>query len=327
MSHKGVRRTVTITVLGLIDLFLTLLAPVWVPVTALYDLVRGKFRLPTTRLMLFGLCWAWIESAGVMLLFLIWLVGQGRNARAHLRMQRWWCGRIIAALRLTVGLRVNVVGADNVGPGPYVVFCRHASLADSIISCFIVNNTMGFQPRYVLKSDLEMVPCLDLLGHRTPNCFVRRGSSNVQAELEALQAMMEGMGAGDAAVIFPEGSRANPVKRERELARLAERHPERHERLSSLQRLIPPKPAGAQAMLDAAPGADVITVWHEGLDGLDTFPGMLQALAERRVTAHVVVTVHPRVEIPSGEGFAEWIDRRWVEMDDAVAMFTQVAGV
>jgi hypothetical protein len=80
-------------------------------------------------------------------------------------------------------------------------------------------------------------------------------------------------------------------------------------------------------MLDAAPGADVITVWHEGLDGLDTFPGMLHALSERKVTAHVVVTVHRRAEVPDGGGFTEWIDRRWVEMDDAVAQFTQVAGV
>ena len=327
MSHKGVRRAVTVSVLGLIDLLLTVLVPVWVPATTVYDLARGKFRLPTTRLLLFGLCWAWIESAGVFLLFAIWVVGRGKDHAAHYRMQRWWCGRIIAALRVTVGLRVEVVGADHVGPGPYVVFCRHASLADSIISCFIVNNTMGFNPRYVLKSDLETVPCLDLLGHRTPNCFVRRGSSNVQGELDALRSMMNGMGQGDAAVIFPEGSRANPAKRERELTRLAERHPERHERLRSLQRLIPPKPAGALSMLEAAPTADVITVWHEGLDGLDTFPGMLQALSERKVTAHVVVTVHPRAEVPGGDGFAEWIDRRWVEMDDAVARFTQAAGV
>ncbi len=327
MSHKGVRRAVTITVLGLIDLLLTLLLPVWGPLAVIYDLVRGKFRLPTARLMLFGLCWAWIESAGVFLLFVIWVVGRGGDNAAHYRMQRWWCGRIIAALRVTVGLRVEVVGADDVGAGPYVVFCRHASLADSIISCFIVNNSMGFRPRYVLKSDLEMVPCLDLLGHRTPNCFVRRGSSNVQGELDALGAMVSGLAPGDAAVIFPEGSRANPAKRERELARLAERHPERHARLGSLQRLIPPKPAGAQAILGAAPAADVITVWHEGLDGLDTFPGMLRALSERRVTAHVVVTLHPRAEVPSGDGFTEWIDRRWVEMDDAVARFAQAPGV
>ena len=152
-------------------------------------------------------------------------------------------------------------------------------------------------------------------------------AANVQAELDALAAMMHGMTEGDAAVIFPEGSRANPAKRERELSRLAERHPERHERLGALRHLIPPKPAGAQSMLGALPGADVITVWHQGLDGLDTFPGMLQALSERKVTAHVVVTVHPRSEVPADDGFTEWIDRRWVEMDDAVSMFVQAPGV
>ena len=327
MSKAWLRRTVTITVLGLIDILVTFLVPVWVPLFAVYDLARGKVRMPTLRLMTFGLLWAWIETAGVFLMFLLWATGQSRNHGAHYRTQRWWCGRIIAALRLTVGLRVSIIGTEHVDRGPYVVFCRHASLADSIISCFIVNNTLGLEPRYVLKSDLEMVPCLDLLGHRTPNCFVRRGSSNVAGELAALMRMMDGLGEGQAAVIFPEGSRANPEKRERELARLAERHPDRHARLGGLQRLIPPKPAGAKAMLDAAPGADVITVWHEGLDGLDTFPGMLSALAERTVGAHVVVTVHPRAEVDAAADFTEWIDRRWVEMDDAVARFTQAAGV
>jgi hypothetical protein len=71
----------------------------------------------------------------------------------------------------------------------------------------------------------------------------------------------------------------------------------------------------------------VVTVWHEGLDGLDTFPGMLEALADRTVRAHVVVTFHPRSEVPSGPAFEEWIDRRWVEMDDAVSMFVQAPGV
>lgn len=327
MSKAWLRRTVTITVLGLIDILVTLLVPVWVVLFSAYDLARGKRRMPTVRLMSFGLLWAWIETAGVFLMFVLWATGQSRNHGAHYRIQRWWCGRIIAALRLTVGLRVTIIGTEHVDRGPYVVFCRHASLADSIISCFIVNNTLGLEPRYVLKSDLEMVPCLDLLGHRTPNCFVRRGSSNVAGELAALMQMMDGLAEGQAAVIFPEGSRANPEKRERELARLAERHPDRHARLGRLQRLIPPKPAGAKAMLDAAPRADVITVWHEGLDGLDTFPGMLAALAERKVGAHVVVTVHPRAEVDAAGDFTEWIDSRWVEMDDAVARFTQAAGV
>ena len=315
------------SVLVLIVVLLTCLVPLWVPLTAVYDLARGKRRLPTMRLLAFGLLWAWNELAGVTALFGIWLIGRGRNRAAHYAVQAWWCRNIIVALRITVGLRVEVIGAEHAARGPYVVLARHASLADSIISCFVVNNTMGLNPRYVLKSDLQNVPCLDILGHRTPNCFVNRGTGNVQAELEALSSMMEGLAEGDAAVIFPEGSRANPAKQERELGRLAERHPERHSRLSGLRRLLPPKPAGAGALLAAAPHADVVTVWHEGLDGLDTFPGMLEALSERSVRAHVVVTFHPRSEVPSGPAFEEWIDRRWVEMDDAVAMFAQAPGV
>jgi hypothetical protein len=54
---------------------------------------------------------------------------------------------------------------------------------------------------------------------------------------------------------------------------------------------------------------------------------MLAALAERKVGAHVVVTVHARAEVDAAADFTEWIDNRWVEMDDAVARFTQTAGV
>ena len=318
---------VTVPVLGIIAAVLLVLSPVWIPAAMVLDLARGKRRLPTVRLMLFALLWTWNELVGVATLFLLWAALQGRNLRAHYAVQRWWCGNIITALRVTVGLRVDVIGAEHAGRGPYLVFARHASLADSIISCFVVNNTMRLDPRYVLKSDLEKIPCLDILGHRMPNCFVRRGTGNVQAELDALTRMMDGFGPGGAAVIFPEGSRANPEKRARELARIAERNPERHGRLSGLQRLLPPKPAGAGALMAAAPGADIVTMWHEGLDGLDTFGGMLAALGERKVRAHIVVTVHPRAEVPGGDGFAEWIDGRWVEMDDAVAQFAQAPGV
>lgn len=302
---------------------LVALLPLWGPVAALYDLFRGKFRLPTARLLLFGLMWAWIELSGVVALGGLWIVGQSKNHAAHYAMQRWWCGEIIRALRWTVGLSIDVAGADVAGRGPFVVLCRHASLADSIISCYVVNNMMGLAPRYVLKSDLQMVPCLDLLGHRTPNTFVNRGSANIAGELGALVAMVDGMGPGQAAVIFPEGSRANDAKRARELHRLSERHPGRHETLADLQHLLPPKTAGAQAIMHGAPTADVITIWHEGLDGLDTFPGMLNALADRKVTAHFRVTNHPRAEVPGDDGFAGWLDNRWIEMDREVVAHSQ----
>ena len=294
------------------------LVPIWLPLVVIVDLARGKKRLPLARLGLFGIAWAWTELGGAAGLAWLWATGRTGDMDAHYRIQARWCAGIIRSLRLTTGLTVSVEGADSVGRGPYVVLCRHASLADSIISCYIVNNTLGLAPRYVLKSELQAVPCLDILGHRTPNAFVTRGSSDVAGELRHLQSMVEGLAEGQAAVIFPEGSRANPHKRERELGRLEDRHPGRHATLAGLDRMIPPKPAGVSALLSAAPHADIITVWHSGLDGLDTFGGILRALADRRVRAHFVATVVPRTHVPAGDAFVTWLDEQWMEMDRSV---------
>ena len=298
---------------------LTLGLPLWAGLAVLVDIARRHFRLPVTRLVLFAVAWCWIESAGVVGLFLLWVTGRAGHARPHYALQRWWCGAIISALRMTVGLRLDIQVAEPGPRGPFVVLCRHASLADSIISCFVVSNMMGLAPRYVLKTELQAMPCLDILGHRTPNAFIRRGSADVRSELGQLEAMASGMGPGDAAVIFPEGSRSNDAKRARELARLEARHPHRHAALSGLRHLIPPKPAGALALLRAAPGADILTLWHEGLDGLDTFRGMIRELSARRVTARFRAVVHPRANVPCDDGFEAWLDARWVEIDAQVA--------
>lgn len=313
------RRVVTVGTLFLLAALLVVLLPLWVPVSLVVDLARGHRRLPVTRLLLFALVWSIVESAGVIGLFVLWATGQGRNLPANYGLQRLWCGGIVAALRVTVGLRLEIEGVDHGHTGPLIVFCRHASLADSIISCYVVNNLMGYAPRYVLKSDLQTVPCLDILGHRMPNTFVRRGSGDIATELATLGRLATGLGEKQAVVIFPEGSRANSAKRTRELERLGEKHPHRHEILSGLSHMIPPKPAGARALAEAAPQADVLVLWHEGLDGLDTFPGMLAALADRRVTARFRAELHPRRGIPVGDGFEKWLDETWAEADRKVA--------
>jgi hypothetical protein len=70
-------------------------------------------------------------------------------------------------------------------------------------------------------------------------------------------------------------------------------------------------------LLAAVPDADVLTVWHIGFDGLDTFGGILRAL-RRPVAARVVVEAHPRAGIPAGEGFVRWLDGQWARLDRIV---------
>lgn len=318
MKSSWVRRPITGLGVFLLAIVLTVTLPLWALVTMAVDAVRGRWRFPISRLIGFATCWAWLETIGLVLALFLFFTGRGRSVPAHYALQTWWCRSLIQALGFTVGLQITVEGAENVGAGPFVAFCRHASLADSIMSSWVVASHVGLRPRFVLKKELKMDPCLDILGHRLPNYFVDRESSNVAGELQGIEQMAAGLGVKDCAVIFPEGSRASAKKRVRALEKLRERAPRRAETLAGLQYLIPPKPAGANALLSAVPEANVLTMWHSGFDGLDTFSGILRHLGRAKANVHVRVEEISRASIPSGDAFVSWLDAKWVEMDNAV---------
>lgn len=316
------RRLTSVTGVFAAAVALTVLLPVWLPVVVVADLLRGKARLPLARLLAFGVCWAWLEVVGVLIAGALWLAGQRRNHHLHYRLQRWWAGSLLDALRITCGLRVDVDGLEVVHPGPVVLLARHASLADSVVTASVVTELASMQPRFVLKRELLADPCLDIVGNRIPNHFVDRHANDSAPELAALEAMVQGMGVDDVGIIFPEGTRANPHKRQRSLERLAERDPARAERLAGLRHVLPPRPAGAAAMLRGAPEADVVIAWHVGFEGLDTFGGILKALGRRNSPVHYALRRVPRREVPEPGGdlraFTDWLDAQWLQMDDEV---------
>lgn len=292
--------------------------PAWLVLALLADLVRGKWRLPTVRLLSFALCWSWLETAGVLVAGVFWLTGQSRNVRAHYALQRWWASKMIVALRLTCGVRVEVRGVDSLSSAPLIALGRHASLADSLVSAWLWGTVAKRHPRYVLKKELAMDPCLDIVGLRLPNYFVDRSAVNTQRELDGIAAMVKGLSARDVAVIFPEGTRANPRKREQLVAKIARKDPARGEKMSQLRHLLPPKPAGARALVEGAPNSDIVMMSHVGFDGLDTFGGILNRLAHKGPSAVVVLECHPRNSVPSGTAFNDWLDDRWIDMDNKV---------
>jgi 1-acyl-sn-glycerol-3-phosphate acyltransferase len=312
------RRLRSVPALFAAALALVLLAPLWLPVAAIFDLARGRTRLPTTRLLLFALCWSWLELAGVAAAAGLWMIGQRRNRRAHYALQRWWAEQLMRALTATTGLRIEAADADSMSPGPVVLLCRHASLADSLLSAWIITTKLGMHPRYVLKRELLLDPCLDIVGNRLPNHFLDREATDSTAELAAIAALGVGLASDDVAVIFPEGTRAAPAKRAKALARLAERDPVRSQRLAPLEHLLPPRPAGSQALVDGCPGADVVIGWHVGFDGLDTFGGILRHLSRTPPPVRFQSVRIPRVDVPTGDGFVEWLDQQWLAADRAV---------
>jgi len=231
----------------------------------------------------------------------------------------------MAALRVTCGVRVTVENAEVLRPGPTILLARHASLADSLVSAYAVTSEARLNPRYVLKRELLAEPCLDVVGNRLPNHFLDRGAADSGPELDALSALTSTMGADDIGVIFPEGTRANPDKRARALEKIGSVDPVRAERLRGLQHLLPPRPAGAIAMLRGCPTADVLLAWHVGFEGLDTFGGILRAVGQPMRPVRFVLRRVPRGEVPSvsdddTSSFVAWLDEQWLRMDREVAV-------
>lgn len=319
MDQAWVRRPVMGVGVFAMALLLLVTIPVWLPVLLVVDLVRGRFRCPLARFTGFGLLWSWLETVGLVAAMAVFAIGKGSDLSVNYRLQRWWTRNLMRALKATVGVRIEVEGASAIGDGPFIALCRHASLADSLMSAWVLAEHVGLKPRYVLKKELQLDPCLDVVGHRLPNYFLDRSSANVSAELRGIEQMADGLAEDEVAVIFPEGTRANPQKRSALLQRLQSRSPQRAQRLQHLQYLLPPKPAGAAALLAAVPHAKVITMWHSGFDGLDTFGGIVHHLARRAIRVHVKIIEHHRSAVGTGEAFVEWLDTQWVAMDTAVA--------
>ena len=305
---------------GVVFLALLMLStwPIWVVGGGVFDLVRRKLRLPTVRLLGFALCWSWIEVGGVLGAAWLSVTGRGSDLSHHFALQRSWAGALMTSLRWTVGLRVTVENPEGLRPGPVLVLSRHASLADSLVSAYAVGNIARLNPRYVLKRELMADPCLDIVGHRLPNYFLDRGSDKQGDELRGIAHLGHGLGQQDVAVIFPEGTRMNPQKREKIMAAMRERNPQRASRLESLQHLLPPKPAGAVALLEAAPNADVVIAGHTGFDGLDTFGGILRRLEQGAGECRMWFVRMPRADVPAGD-LVGWLDNCWMKLDTEVA--------
>lgn len=310
------RRLVSVPAVVLAAVLLLVLVPIWLPIALIVDLVTAPRRLPHTRLLLFALCWAWVETSVLGACFVLWVTR--RPLGPWYTIERWWAARLVGSLRVTCGFHMEVEGAGATVPGPVVVLGRHASLGDSVASLFVIAPNSGTKPRHVVKREMLTDPCLDIAGNRIPTHFLDRGATDSGPELASLTALSTGMGAEDIAVIFPEGTRANPKKRARALEKIGERDPARADRVRGLRHLLPPRPSGSAALLAGTPDADVVILGHIGFEGLDTFGGILRRLP-RRAPVRMWLRRIPRSEVPAdAAAFTVWLDETWLTLDGEI---------
>lgn len=322
MLRRWARRVLMIGSYAAAFAVIQALAPVLVLLCVAYDLVR---RSGLASLRLLGLVWVFLlaELLGVAVAAVLWLrhVAQPRRdpdefLEDNYRLQRWWARLLLGAAARLLRLRFRVEGDASAVPGPVVVLMRHTSIVDTILPVVFLGARHGLRLRYVLKTELRLDPCLDIVGERLPNCFVNRAGETAH-EVAAVGRLAEGMGARDGALIYPEGTRFEPGKLARAQQKLAEVDPELHALSLRLHRVLPPRPGGTLALLEHAlpQGADVVIFAHKGLERLVRLHDVLSGKA---VGTEVCLRLWriPGREVPEGrEARLRWVFERWQEVD------------
>ena len=300
--------------------------PIIAPIAVLWDIIHGRWRLPSIRVALFLLQYGINDCVEIILAGPLWIVaGFGRRLDSkssiarHQRLQAWSVGVLARRAEHLLGLRIHMPpdAIDTLAPGPVIVLCRHVSLFDASLP-FMLYHRLSLPVRGVIMAELLADPAFDLLYRRSGSVFIpRENGPEALAALSTFGSATKTDADGERTVvlIFPEGRLFRPELLQRFMGRMKEQDPTRAYHLDSIRHVLPPKPGGTLALLHALPDADVVVIAHAGLDGYSTFTELAKAVplpTRWDVTAWRI----PRSEIPADAADqARWLDDQWLSVD------------
>ena len=316
------------------------LAVVALPLLALVAAVASYWlpgRLRGLRLLAFALVGLSLELFAIVAGLVLW-VGSGFGARLHTeRFQgmhyavlRWVLVGVVRTARRLFVLTLETDGVswsplDDGVPGStnaMIVLSRHAGPGDSLLLMeTLMNRDHLRRPRTVLKDTMALDPVVDIWFHRLPSTFInpnpRDGDTAANQGGEAtIAALARDIDTEDALLIFPEGGNYTPRRRRRAIDRLRRRgHDEYAERAEQMENVLPPRPGGVLAAIEAAPHADVVLVAHAGLEALselaDLWDGLPMDGAVRLRWWFVPADSVPRD--PAAQ--EDWLYEHWAAID------------
>lgn len=289
------------------------LAPLWLVVMLVADAVVDWKRHQFLRVYLMITALLLNEAFGLITIFVAW-VASGFGLFTH---REWsyrllgmihgqWTHNIARATEVFFDAEFDIVGAELVEPAPVIILQRHISLLDAILPSKFISYRRNNAPRHVLMRELRFDPCIETIGHRTPNHFVDRAAGGAK-ELAAIEAVGRTLGPHGSGVIFPEGGFRTEARYERAVESLDKKDPELGERARRLRHVMPPRPGGTRALLDGAPGVDVIVVAHAGYEGFSTIKDII---TNAPISGKISVELKriARSEIPEDEAeFNQWL--------------------
>lgn len=326
--RRWLRRSATIPMIVALWAAFVVAFPAVLGLAVLSDLPSAaKWRWARTRASLFFLLYLSCELFGLLAALGCWLlsgagllIGRERFVTWNSRLQGVWLAALFRGALRIYGMSIRVEGSDCASRGPLILFLRHASTADTVLAGVLVANPYRIRLRYLLKKELLWDPCLDVVGNRLPNVFLDRSGAMRARELAAVRALAQGLGERDGMLIYPEGTRFSPAKRERVLAKLSESGAaDLLARARTMQYVLPPRPGGALALLDAAPEADAVFAAHTGFEGAARFSEFFGGALVRQ-PVEVRFWRIPATEIPrEADDRVRWLFDQWIEVDRWIA--------
>jgi 1-acyl-sn-glycerol-3-phosphate acyltransferase len=311
-----------ITIPGVVLAFVlvSLGLPLLLATGLLVDLARAAVsRRPAMATRLIAFLWIYLlgQMWALPALAAAAMLGGKRAIDLTFRLQDAWTWWNFDAMRAVFRLSFSVEGSDAIDPPPILLLARHASIVDTLLPAVFVTREHGIRLRYVLKRELLVDPALDVAGNRLPNHFVDRGPAGTEAETAAIRSLAQGMTPAEGVMIYPEGTRYSEEKRLRYTAPLVRKGGVIAELASDLERVLPPRPGGTLALLDATT-ADVVVLAHRGLEG---FARVKDIWAGGLVGSRVELKFWrvERVDVPGNRSDrVHWLFRLWNEIDDWV---------
>jgi len=317
------RRGVTVPLYLLLGTFTVALLPVTIALALASDAVRRTGHLATLRCTLGITLYFACEAVGIVASLVLWVANAlwpgataDRVVTWNLLLQRVWARTLFTGATRLFSMRTEVTGEEAVRHGPLFLFCRHASTLDTLLPAVFASQPYTLRLGHVMKRELLWDPCLDIVGQRTRNAFVRRGSDAPDKEIALLRQLATRVTERDGVLLFPEGTRFSPAKRERALAHLADtKQFARLERARRLQYVLPPRRGGALALLETRPDVDVVFLAHVGFEGTASLNDIWRGKLIGR-TIHLRFWRVPSAAIPqTAADRVEWLDAQWQRID------------
>jgi 1-acyl-sn-glycerol-3-phosphate acyltransferase len=317
--RRLLRRSLTIPGITAIWALFVVFAVPAVAVLAVMDLfARRRFAL--TRMYLMSLVYSTCQVVGIAWSTWVWVTSRRRSAEENVvhyyNIENWWASFQFRAIVRIFRMKLEVTGEEVLTPGPIVLLTNHVSVVDNVIPAVFAGKVAGLRLRWVLNRSLLRDPCIDLVGNRLPNCFVRGGTDDSAGEIGRIRQLARDLGPDDGIVIFPEGTLYSPRKREHIIRRLRERGDTRL--LAEAERLrstLPPRLGGNLALLQETAGADVVFCAHAGLeDALNKASILGGGLIGRPLKINFRRIA--RATMPEDEaGLTRWLLDEWAKLD------------